>query len=75
MEHEFKVGDVVLLKSGSPRMTITLIDKFGTGSTHDQAKCVWFERASQKEGLFELATLAKAPEGQPVRQQARFDRA
>jgi uncharacterized protein YodC (DUF2158 family) len=59
MEHEFKAGDVVQLKSGGPSMTIKGIDQYGMSSTHDQAKCVWFEGKKQMEGLFDLLTLRK----------------
>ena len=58
--HEFQVGDVVQLKSGGPEMTIETIGKFGMGSTHDEAKCVWFDGKNRKEGVFELHTLTKA---------------
>lgn len=60
MEHEFKVGDVVQLKSGGPKMTIDTIGKFGMGSTRDEAKCVWFEGTKRMEALFELPTLKSA---------------
>ena len=60
MEHEFKVGDVVQLKSGGPKMTIDTIGKFGMGSTRDKAKCVWFEGTKRMEALFELPTLKSA---------------
>lgn len=63
MDHEFEVGDVVQLKSGGPKMTIDTIAKFGMGSTHDQAKCVWFEGTKRMEGLFEIPTLSKASSG------------
>ena len=62
MDHEFNAGDVVQLKSGGPKMTIDTIGKFGMGSTHDQAKCVWFEGTKRMEGLFELLML-KTPSG------------
>lgn len=60
MEQDLKVGEVVQLKSGSPRMTIDHIGKFGMGSTHDQAKCVWFEGNKRMEAVFELHTLQQA---------------
>jgi uncharacterized protein YodC (DUF2158 family) len=60
MDHGFKAGDVVQLKSGGPDMTIEDIDKYGPGTTTDSAKCVWFEGMKRKDGLFELATLRSA---------------
>jgi uncharacterized protein YodC (DUF2158 family) len=60
MDHEFKAGDVVQLKSGGPNMTIEAIAKFGPGATTDRAKCVWFEGMKRKDDLFELATLRAA---------------
>ena len=60
MDEGFKVGDIVQLKSGGPKMTIDTIGKFGMGSTNDRAKCVWFEGTKRMEALFELPTLSKA---------------
>lgn len=60
MDHEFKAGDVVQLKSGGPDMTIEDIGKYGPGATTDRAKCVWFEGMKRKDDLFELATLRGA---------------
>lgn len=57
MDHEFKAGDVVRLKSGGPDMTVEDIGKYGMGATTDRAKCVWFEGTKRKDDLFELATL------------------
>lgn len=34
---KFQVGDVVVLKSGGPRMTVTQI-----GLTHSRVECTWF---------------------------------
>lgn len=55
---DLKVGDVVVLKSGSPRMTIQNIAKYNY-SDKDKAKCVWFEGAKKYEDIFELETLEK----------------
>lgn len=60
MDEQLKVGDVVQLKSGGPRMTIDHIGKFGLGSTHDQARCVWFEGTKRMEHVFELPSLMPA---------------
>jgi len=60
MENDLKVGDVVQLKSGGPKMTIEGIGKYGMGATRDRAKCLWFDGAKRFEDLFELTTLTKA---------------
>ena len=62
MAHAFKAGDVVQLKSGGPRMTIEEIGRFGHAD-RDQAKCVWFDRTTRKEDLFELDALTSAGSG------------
>lgn len=50
MSATFKVGDVVKLKSGGSRMTVSVID--GTDVT-----CVWFEGAKTERDTFPAATL------------------
>jgi uncharacterized protein YodC (DUF2158 family) len=42
---QFKVGDVVQLKSGGPKMTVTTIRT-------DSLDCSWFEGVKQHEGNF-----------------------
>jgi uncharacterized protein YodC (DUF2158 family) len=49
---ELKIGSVVRLKSGGPKMTVTGIGKYGY-SDHDQIKCVWFDNTKKVEDLFE----------------------
>ena len=56
MEKKFKIGDVVVLKSGSPSMTITS-DK--TGIDYHKGKvwygnyeCKWFDGDEMKEARF-----------------------
>lgn len=34
---DFQLGDIVVLKSGGPRMTVTQ-----TGLTHNRVECTWF---------------------------------
>jgi uncharacterized protein YodC (DUF2158 family) len=60
MEPEFKVGDVVQLKSGGPAMTIEGIGKYGFANTNVRAKCTWFDGKKMVDELFELATLKPA---------------
>jgi len=73
MQHELTVGDVVQLKSGGPRMTIEGIGKFGAGSTHDKAKCVWFDGKRRMEDFFELPALSKVDDAPPPPMPARGD--
>lgn len=51
---EFKIGDVVMLKSGGPRMTIQNMGDYEyMGISHQKGLlCVWFEATSKVEGAF-----------------------
>jgi len=53
---ELKIGDVVVLKSGGPEMTINTI-----GETEyedfDSAWCVWFDKNKQVKGVFPMTSL------------------
>jgi uncharacterized protein YodC (DUF2158 family) len=62
---ELKVGDVVRLKSGSPKMTITEIGKYGY-SEKEQVKCIWFDANKKCEDLFEKETLEIYTQPKPV---------
>jgi uncharacterized protein YodC (DUF2158 family) len=59
----FKVGDVVQLKSGGPRMTITEVS---TGGPISYA-CTWFEGADQRFGHFLEATIKRSAEIKPAK--------
>lgn len=50
---EFKVGDVVKLKSSGPKMTVTNI------SSDNEVSCIWFDVNERKNGCFPLDTLTK----------------
>jgi uncharacterized protein YodC (DUF2158 family) len=58
MADELKVGDVVQLKSGGPKMTIEGIDAYGL-ENYKQAICVWFEKSKRETHVFELTSLQK----------------
>lgn len=52
---EYKIGDIVQLKSGGPKMTIS--------SLRDSANdyfCIWFKGANKESGYFKDEILKKA---------------
>lgn len=58
-EKAFKPGDVVVLKSGSPSMTI---DKFVWNPERkefytDKVECVWFDNKELKKQEFQITSL------------------
>ena len=56
-EPAFKSGDVVMLKSGGPRMTVVSYGKPSYSST-DSYKCKWFDdKHKLTEGRFAEAEL------------------
>lgn len=52
MENEFRIGDVVQLRSGGTRMTIEHIDG-------DQVACTWFEGKTLERATFIAGALMK----------------
>lgn len=56
---KFEVGDVVMLKSGGPSMTITNIRQ-NDQTTVVPYHCVWFVGGEVKEGNFPGAALDKS---------------
>ena len=57
---DLKIGDIVTLKSGGPRMVVDLVPE-GEESTH--AFCMWMSASNElQEGEFRQAVLVKAPE-------------
>jgi uncharacterized protein YodC (DUF2158 family) len=52
---QFKDGEIVVLKSGGPKMTIKHI------YSEDEIKCVWFDTTGLlREGIFSIVVLRKA---------------
>ena len=54
-------GDIVMLKSGGPKMTVSDVGNyagFGTGPENG-ACCVWFEKDKPVERVFDVAVLQK----------------
>jgi uncharacterized protein YodC (DUF2158 family) len=53
---EIKAGDIVQLKSGGPKMTVSQVGTSMGGSAL-KAWCDWFEGTKQMEGNFPLTSL------------------
>jgi uncharacterized protein YodC (DUF2158 family) len=62
---DFKKGDVVELNSGGPRMTIADLGDYSPMGPENGAKCVWFEKTTRKEHVFDVAVL-KASNERPM---------
>ena len=57
MSDEIKAGDVVMLKSGGPTMTVTSVgDYYGTLSVW----CAWFDAKKECNGTFNILALQMA---------------
>jgi uncharacterized protein YodC (DUF2158 family) len=50
---DFKVGDVVQLKSGGPLMTVHSIDNFSPTGPDPGLLCVWFADTKKVEAVFD----------------------
>lgn len=60
MADDFKVGDTVKLKSGSPRMTIGSLGTEYAHSNIQGAHCDWFDEKNKREHQwFPLTSLVK----------------
>jgi uncharacterized protein YodC (DUF2158 family) len=58
MADDFRIGDVVQLKSGGPKMTVEQIGD--QGERRLMIRCGWFEGDARKHGSFPPAALKKA---------------
>jgi uncharacterized protein YodC (DUF2158 family) len=56
MAEKFNVGDIVQLKSGGPKMTVT--DSVGTSD--DYLRTSWFAGSKHESGMFPVAALVSA---------------
>lgn len=63
---QIKAGDVVVLKSGGPKMTVSKIGIAG-GSDTTSAWCDWFEGTKPQKGVFPLTSLQVFEEGRGPR--------
>ena len=59
MAEEIQVGDVVELKSGSPKMTVDNIGKYDYNE-FDSASCSWFEGNKPSTKVFPIHSLKKS---------------
>ena len=64
---DFKIGDVVWLKSGGPKMTVSMVIsddpkhyvyKAGNGYENGDVACEWFDGNEKKTAWFKKATVA-----------------
>ncbi len=55
----FMPGDIVRLRSGGPRMTISCAD-----SSHGRIECSWFARSSRCSGNFQVEELTRIEDEQ-----------
>lgn len=60
---KFKIGDIVTLKSGGPRMTVTSFEQ-----SSGKVSCTWFGQHDTKPvtDFFQQETLDRAVEGIPT---------
>lgn len=56
MADEFKVGEIVQLKSGGPEMTVSNTNLF---DKDDHVKCQWFGGRKLDQGAFPTASLVR----------------
>lgn len=60
---EFAKGDLVVLKSGGPVMTVADVGDYSPMHSEDAVKCVWFEEvkgtSTVKEHVFDPTNLEK----------------
>ncbi len=64
---EFKVGNVVRLKSGGPKMTIEQYPCYDMGIEYtDKVKCVWFDRNKIFSNIFPIETIELDEGNEPL---------
>lgn len=57
---EIVKGDVVVLKSGGPKMVVEDVgDYLMSAGTENGAKCSWFDGVKPMEKVFDVVALAK----------------
>jgi uncharacterized protein YodC (DUF2158 family) len=64
----FQKGDVVVLKSGGPMMTVNGIGNYvENGGPENGVGCIWFDGNKQSGSVFDAATLEKYETAVPLR--------
>jgi len=53
-----KIGDVVILKSGSPPMTVHSLGDYGPLGPNPGVLCTWFAGSERREDVFHPKVLA-----------------
>ncbi|TNE37205.1 MAG: DUF2158 domain-containing protein [Alphaproteobacteria bacterium] len=62
---DFSIGDVVMLKSGGPVMTVTKIEENSTG--REKIWCVWFDsKGVRQTSNFPPEALEKIDDNEPL---------
>jgi uncharacterized protein YodC (DUF2158 family) len=54
---EIKIGTVVQLKSGGPKMTVQSIGDYSLNGVGNGALCVWFAGDDNKSEVFDIQAL------------------
>jgi uncharacterized protein YodC (DUF2158 family) len=54
---KFKIGDVVILKSGGPPMTVHDIGVYNSTAPNEGLLCVWFDASKRVEDVFRPETV------------------
>ena len=54
---QLKIGDVVILKSGGPPMTVHNIGDYSPVGPNPGLLCVWFDSAKKMEDVFHPSTV------------------
>ncbi len=60
---EWKIGDLVQLKSGGPTMTVTKLLEHGAFGGDAQVICTWYVGGEENQRPFDPATLKAAEPG------------
>ncbi|MEX5664631.1 DUF2158 domain-containing protein [Pseudomonas neuropathica] len=59
---EFKKGDVVVMRSGGPKMTVVDLGDYSGGlGPKDGVKCQWFDKTKRLEDVFDAESIEIAP--------------
>jgi uncharacterized protein YodC (DUF2158 family) len=57
MAQNFKKGDVVILKSGGPLMTIHNLGQYTMAGVENGALCIWFDGPKRQEAVFDVEAI------------------